>query len=123
MRVPFDSARGRLWLAVLSTVVVFAACSLPGDSLPDSILLSYDKLWHLGCFAVLAVLWQRAGWSALRTLLAGALFGLGIEVWQRVAPIGRFFDLKDLAADVAGVFLGLALVAIVRRWRQDRVAV
>lgn len=122
--MPFDSARGRLRLAVLATVVVFAACSLPGASLPESILLSSDKLWHLGSFLVLAVLWQRAGWSALRTFVAGSLFGVGIEVWQRVAPLGRFFDLKDIAADVAGILLGLALVAAVRHVRQrGRVAV
>ncbi len=105
-------------LAILFTVVVFLACSIPGDALADSILLSYDKLWHLGAFAWFTLLWRRAGWGPWRTLAAGVGFGFLIEVWQHVAPINRTFDLYDLLADTVGVLLGLAVVAAFRRWQR-----
>ena len=103
--------RLRLGAAVLYAVVLWAACSIPGHSLPDSILLSWDKLWHLVAFAALFALWVRAGLPALHVAVGSFAFGAAIEVWQHVAPIGRFFDPLDLLANAAGIAIGVVLVA------------
>ncbi len=105
--------RGRLTLAALYSVVVFLACSIPGDSLPMSLLWSRDKLWHLVAFAALAILWRRAGAGALAAGLGGFVFGAGIEVWQQFAPIGRFFDELDIVANAAGLLIGLTAWAAI----------
>jgi hypothetical protein len=107
--------RQRTALAAAYTAVVFAACSLPGDALPDSPLLSADKLWHLGAFAVFAGLWRHAGRRAGPVLALGLAFGLAIEGWQHVAPLGRFFDPMDVLADAAGLLVGLGLYEGYRR--------
>lgn len=110
--------RRRTALALVYTAAVFAACSLPGDHLPESALLAYDKLWHLLAFAVLAVLWRWAGRRPLPVLAGGALFGVLIEGWQHLAPLGRFFDPLDALADAVGLALGLAGVALAARARR-----
>ena len=97
----------RLALAVLFSIAIFAACSIPGHSLPMSIIWSWDKLWHLAAFGTFAILWRRAGAGVPATALGGFAFGAAIEVWQQFAPIGRFFDELDLAANAAGLVIGL----------------
>jgi hypothetical protein len=100
--------QARMGLALLYSIAVFAACSIPGDSLPMSILWSWDKLWHLLAFSALAFLWRRAGAGVLAAALGGFVFGAAIEVWQQFAPIGRFYDEFDLAANAVGLLLGIA---------------
>jgi hypothetical protein len=101
--------------ALAYAAAVFAACSLPGDRLPASGLLSYDKLWHLLAFAVLSALWRWAGRRPRPVFAGGLAFGVLIEAWQHVAPIGRFFDPLDALADAVGLALGLAAVALTTR--------
>lgn len=112
--------RRRLGVALLYAAVLWAACSIPGHSLPDSILWSWDKLWHLAAFAPFVVLWVRAGFRDVPVAAGAFAFGAAIEVWQHVAPIGRFFDPLDLLANAAGIVLGLALVAVTRSIRGAR---
>jgi hypothetical protein len=95
-------------LAVLFSIALFVACSIPGDSLPMSIIWSWDKLWHLAAFGTFAILWRRAGAGVPAAGLGGFAFGAAIEVWQQFAPIGRYFDELDIAANAAGLAIGLA---------------
>jgi hypothetical protein len=106
--------RRRLGAAVLYAVALWAACSIPGHSLPDSILLSWDKLWHLVAFAALLALWVRAGFPVPHVAAGAFAYGAAIEAWQHVAPIGRFFDPLDLLANAAGIAIGVILVAVSR---------
>ncbi len=69
---------------------------------------SSDKVNHLVAFLELTVL-TRLGWPGLRAVwYAPALlaFGLGIEITQANLPY-RDFSLADLAADGAGIAIGL----------------
>jgi VanZ family protein len=115
---PADKGRRRrIVLAVAYAALVWAACSIPGDSLPMSILWSWDKFWHLLAFALLAVLWGRAGYGIAAIAIAGFAYGGAIEVWQQFAPIGRYFDPLDLLANAAGLTAGLVLLAAAERWK------
>ncbi|MHC5034807.1 MAG: VanZ family protein [Planctomycetota bacterium] len=77
-----------------------------------------DLLAHLVAYAVLALLavWAHVGLGWRDRLLAAgisaALFGLMIECLQPLT--GRVFELADLAANVLGAGLGIALAALLR---------
>lgn len=88
---------------------------LPGSAFPNENWLSkiyFDKLVHLGLFAILVFLWRSAfdfkSASYNWVLLFSALFyGLAVEFIQRYFVPNRDFDLYDVVADVAGGVIGL----------------
>jgi hypothetical protein len=104
------------WLAVLWTVGIVAACSIPAASLtPLGPALSADKAIHVGLFAGFGALWMRAlvplsegGWGmfrqqALRVLVGGSFLAVGTEVYQHVLPLQRLGDPYDALANGAGL--------------------
>ena len=96
--------------ALLWSLAVLAACSVPGSGIPEvSFLpLSHDKWIHAAMFAGIGWLWLRAAPDRLWTIaLGGVAFGLGIEVWQTALPIGRTADPLDALADIVGLGVGL----------------
>ncbi len=64
---------------------------------------------HVGIFLLFGSLWYWVGYRAWVVLLAGAIYGLLIEIWQGVMPINRSFDLYDILADAVGTILGIGL--------------
>lgn len=98
-------------LSIAWALVILALCSIPGPSLPDAAVLSFDKVGHLGMFFIGSLLWLRA-WPErpLRVVAAGLAFSVGTELYQGVMPfLGRSADPFDVVADVLGLLLGLAL--------------
>lgn len=95
---------------------------LPGKSFPDSKLFSYDKLAHLGVFAILSALLM---FGASRSKLFGKsrislivypimisiTYSAGLEFLQRFSP-GRASDLYDLIANIAGAICGVLVFYI-----------
>lgn len=99
-------------LALVWSLAILAACSIPGDAFGDyeSLLFSFDKLGHLLMFAVFGVLWARAAPGRLgAVLLGGVAFAFASEGWQTLLPFERAGDLLDVLADVVGLLLGLAV--------------
>lgn len=98
--------------ALLWSLAVLAACSVPGDELPDAsyLPLSHDKWIHVFMFVGVGWLWVRAEprrvWAVA---LGGIAFGIGIEIWQTLLPIGRSADPFDALADVVGLAIGITL--------------
>lgn len=101
------------------TVVMFIGCSIPGSGLPSA-LTNRDKLLHVGIFLIFGFLWHRVGYRAWAVLLAGAAYGLLIEIWQGVMPINRSFDLYDALADTAGTALGIGLAWVMQTVRAGK---
>lgn len=99
--------------AIAWTLFVWGLCSLPSATIPAVSFLpfSFDKWVHAGLFAVFGALWllARPG-EATRVFAWGVAFGIGIELWQWMLPIGRLADPLDAAADVVGLALGIGLV-------------
>jgi VanZ family protein len=93
---------------------MFIGCSIPGDGLPHA-FTSKDKLMHVGIFMLFGFLWRQLGYSVWKVLLAGAAYGLLIEIWQGVMPLNRSFDLVDAVADTVGTLAGIALAWAVTR--------
>lgn len=102
------------WLAISWTIILFIGCAIPGNEMPD---LSHgrDKWIHLVGFAPFGLLWCFSGRRQSWVLVAGLVFGLLIEIYQGVMPIGRSFDLLDALADTVGTALGIGLFMGIRR--------
>jgi hypothetical protein len=100
---------GRLATLAAGAVILVIA-SIPGPSGAPS-LFGWDKLDHLSAFAALTLL-ARAGWpGAARWMTAGGLFvyGAGIELLQGSPLVNRTMSVSDLAANLLGIAIGLAL--------------
>lgn len=117
-------------LAILWTLLIMVALTIPGRAIPDSNILQLDKLIHAGLFLVLTLLWLAAlshasllrGMIILAAMLAYAVL---TEVYQEVMPIGRSADMLDSLADAAGAIIAFLLWIAPRkaleRWRQHSV--
>jgi len=102
------------WLAIGWTVAVFVACSWPSSGIPNS-LSNNDKWGHVAIFLIFGALWLWAGGKPAQVIWAGIAYGMMIEIWQGIMPIGRSFDWYDGLADAVGVILGVGLALLARR--------
>jgi len=118
------------WLAVLWTLGIVVACSIPAASLsPIKPALSADKVIHFGLFAGFGLLWMRAlcppdaatslRRHSLRLLGWGSLFAIGTEVYQHLMPLQRRGDPYDALADGSGLLVAVGLYALVVRGRTE----
>lgn len=105
-------------LSIGWALLILTLCSIPGHSVPDLTLFSFDKLGHFGMFFIGALLWIRT-WPdrAARVFFAGVAFSVGTELWQGLVPfLGRSADPFDVLADVLGLAAGIGLA----HWLQQR---
>jgi hypothetical protein len=111
----------RFWLAGGACLVaaVLAAALMPATEAPSTGL--GDRTEHALAFLALT-LWFAGLVRHQRYLLLGLAllaFGAGIEALQRATGLGRVADSRDVAANFAGVALGLAAArAGLGRWMQ-----
>jgi VanZ family protein len=112
------------------TVVILALCWIPRIYLgaiehsPKPLFVpNFDKLVHLGIFAVFAVLWMRVGSSSRRgwwVLLAGVALAVVSELGQDLPIVNRDANLADGLADTVGVILGLLAFGLARKLLEKR---
>jgi VanZ family protein len=102
------------WFALTTYLLV-----IPGDALPKTNLISipyFDKLVHIGLFAILSALWlkslkNRSITIDLIVVLGTIAYGVAMEFVQRDFVANRSFDVMDIMADSVGAVLGFSLVA------------
>ena len=97
-------------------LAIFAVSSIPGHSIQKMMLVSWDKLYHLGEFGVLvaAIAWamvkvRTSKWSWMVPVIAfliGAAYSPLDELRQSLVP-GRDMSILDMAADWAGCTAGM----------------
>ena len=75
-----------------------------------------DTVQNVVLFLPLGWIANRAGWSAWRSVLAGALISASIEFAQQWVP-GRTATAMDITCNVAGVALGWWMATSPRRPR------
>ena len=96
-------ARLAFGLAVVGSLGVLFA---PASDVPPA-SPGVDKVVHLLVFAVLALSGRWAG-IGRNALVAGLLlYAAASELIQGLPPVGRSASVDDVAADVAGVVVGL----------------
>ena len=113
---------GQVLPAILYTVFVFVAGSLPASALPGPSGMGLDKIGHFFVFALMHVLFSRAARAQLpaqsqtvRSLVAalGALLVGGVlELYQAALPY-RSAEWLDWVADLLGI-AAAALIPV--RW-------
>lgn len=108
---------GIAWFFLVLILIV-----TPGYDLPKAdkwmIQISYDKLIHIGLFAVMAflfmypfikssLLWKQKWQYCIKIALCTAIWGLCTELIQKFFVPSRSFDLTDLLGDSIGALLAL----------------
>lgn len=116
----FYNKKYGIWLAILWLAVSLVLLLLPGSAFPTETWLSkihFDKIVHVGMFAMLAWLFCRYIALSRHTkqnlflififvAVVCTLYGIIIEFVQRDFIPNRSFDTGDIIADAAGSFLG-----------------
>jgi VanZ family protein len=108
-------------LAILWTLLILAACLIPGREVPNVHIPLADKWVHFIIFAGFSFLWlsvfdkAKAGHGWLVFLLSVSL-GYVVELLQGSGiTTGRSYDLYDVLADAIGGALGVLLFFLMRR--------
>ncbi|WP_435007527.1 VanZ family protein [Tundrisphaera lichenicola] len=107
----------RSFLAGSWTLVILGLCWFPRSLMPveestnrSFVIPHFDKLVHLGIFAVFAFLWMTAARSPRRVvwvLAAGVAMAIISEMGQELPIVDRDANLMDGVADTLGVGLGV----------------
>ncbi|WPH00520.1 Hypothetical protein R9X50_00334900 [Acrodontium crateriforme] len=109
-------ARKAFAVAFVVELLVAAYLGLPRNRIPSPYVHT-DKVLHFFTFFVLTatfywiIEFSRRRLIHLTLLICTAGLGIGSEVVQALLPNGRDFDPLDIAANVAGSGVGLALCA------------
>lgn len=103
-----------LW--VVWAIALAALMLSPSDSFPESKLLSYDKLGHIGVYMIftylLSLAFQKQTHSEKLKIISlklaltiSIVYGAILELFQQMVP-GRMTDLYDLIANAIGAVIG-----------------
>lgn len=91
-------------------VSILLLSSIPGESVPSVVGLTWDKSLHFIEYGILGVLLRRAGGDTVFGTIYLCLFGIVIgcldEFWQTFIP-GRTGSYFDVMADAIGVIFGV----------------
>lgn len=108
--------RPAYYLAILWTVAILAACSLPGNELPkiNFDLFEPDKIAHFILFFFFGLLWLAAipegkKGRLLIIIISGILYAILTEIYQSALPLGRTADPMDSVANIIGLFAAIAI--------------
>ena len=97
-------------LLILYALLIFLVSSVPGNSIPRFVLLSWDKLLHLIEYFFLGFLSVKSfnNKSKKKTIIISIFclcFAILDETWQSFIP-GRFSSGLDVIADGIGIVIG-----------------
>ena len=106
-------------LALIWTLGILAACSIPGSDLPKVNIVSFDKAAHFVVFAGFGWLWAAALRGTLarktgRVLAGGLAYAVLTEIYQGFLPFDRTPDPMDALANALGL---LTAVLLYRLWK------
>jgi VanZ like family len=117
-------------LAWFWTLVILVLCWIPRMYLTGEEKLAkpffvpnFDKLVHMGIFAVFAVLWMRVGSSSRRAwwvVAAGVALAVITEIGQVLPIVNRDCNVADGLADSVGVMVGLGAYGLTRKLLEMR---
>jgi VanZ family protein len=117
-------------LAWFWTLVILFLCWIPrfylgnGENHPKPIFIpNFDKLVHMGIFAIFAVLWMRVGSSSRRgrwVFGAGLALAVITELGQLTPIVNRDCNVPDGLADTFGLVIGLFAFEWARKLAEKR---
>tara|TARA_B100000497_G_scaffold128104_1_gene173381 strand:+ start:1358 stop:1738 length:381 start_codon:yes stop_codon:yes gene_type:complete len=101
-----------LTLGCLWTFIVIYCSFLPADNLPEILFTIKDFILHFIAYLLIGfffTLGTRSIFQLWILLIIGFLLGLGIEIFQPVLSIGRFFSFYDILSNTFGLIFGIIL--------------
>lgn len=119
--------------AVAWAGMIALASSIPAEKLPETILLDYDKLVHVGIFFIFGFLVYRAlepytvrrsfSWKRVSiAIIVVVAYGIIDEFHQGSVP-GRTLDVYDILADtVGGILAGMLMFFLNHRRQKTKTA-
>lgn len=109
-------------LLFITTITILLLTLIPADQIADNRLFTYDKLGHFLIFFGWTLLYglfmftkQRTETKFLLIFMAGCIFGVAIEIFQGILPIGRNMDLMDAISDILASFTAILLLFVIKR--------
>lgn len=105
-------------VAILWTLLIFIACFIPGNEIPNLKIPLIDKWVHFVLFGILTFLWllsfkhNNHKTYLIITVGAGLLGWLVEEIQGALTFLGRSKDSYDIIADTIGALLGTILFYI-----------
>ena len=108
------------WLTIAWAITLAVLMLTPQDSFPESKLFSYDKLAHIGVFAIFQLLLlltfrnskgQHTTKLKFLTLTINIVYGAVLEISQQLSP-GRMTDWYDFIANSVGALAGVIFFSI-----------
>jgi len=97
-------------LLIFYAILILSVSSIPGNSIPRFVLLSWDKLLHIIEYSILGFLSVRSFDSkSIKNMINISIiclcFAILDETWQSFIP-GRFSSGLDVIADGIGIVIG-----------------
>lgn len=107
-------------VAIIWTVLIFVACLIPGNEIPDVKIPLADKWVHCIIFAGFSFLWlcvkhHSTTLFGLLMFLISVATGYSVELLQGSGITrGRSYDLNDVLADAIGSVTGIMIFFIIQ---------
>tara|TARA_B100001996_G_scaffold292298_1_gene232492 strand:- start:4191 stop:4544 length:354 start_codon:yes stop_codon:yes gene_type:complete len=97
-------------LLIFYAILILSVSSIPGNSIPRFVLLSWDKLLHIIEYSILGFLSvnsvsEKSKNKIIIISLFCLCFAISDEMWQSFIP-GRFSSALDIIADGIGILIG-----------------
>ena len=97
-------------LLITYGILILSISSIPGDSIPRFVLLSWDKFIHIIEYSFLGFLSvssidNKSKNQIIIACLFCLFFAILDEIWQSFIP-GRFSSVLDVIADGIGIIIG-----------------
>jgi VanZ family protein len=103
-------------VSLIITIFVGVLCFIPSKQIPDT--GTDDKTAHFLAFGAMAFLWFLYLKNYLETFFGLLFYAIFIEIVQRNLPADfhRGFEYADIFADALGIFLGLTVVFLFKKY-------
>ena len=103
--------------------IILIGSSIPGKSVPNIVVLTWDKLLHFFEYLVFGLLGYRSyfyvKYPKTFVTILGIIFGCFDEIWQIIIP-GRDSNIYDILADTLGVIFGTILSMFIFKKQNDK---
>ena len=106
-------------LTILYTLSILLVSIIPIPKLPfpEFNLFEWDKFFHLCAYLIMAIMWIRLGfletgdlkWNYIKIVIFIAII---TEFCQGFLPIGRYFEIADIIANMTGILIAFFLSKI-----------
>lgn len=105
-------------LALIWAGIVLFYSLQPSQELPGIFRLVQDLVLHFGAYAGIAFplqLYSRSSAGPFKVFALSFTYGLAVEVLQPIVAEGRVFSWSDVAANTAGIAVGMLLARLIRK--------